>query len=75
MCMCYRPPVIEVDKTCPECGFKNESGATLCAECGAKLAAFSLPTSAPGAPSAPIAPGKPGSAAAAPTPPTVPKRV
>lgn len=71
--MCYRPPNLDVDKTCPECGHKNEQEATACSKCGADLATFSLPTTAPGAPTAPTAPGKPGSAESTSKPPTAPK--
>jgi DNA-directed RNA polymerase subunit RPC12/RpoP len=36
--MCFRPPVAGTkENKCPKCGKVNESVATVCADCGAKL--------------------------------------
>jgi DNA-directed RNA polymerase subunit RPC12/RpoP len=73
--MCFRPPTVEAEKTCPECGEKALPSATACAKCGAELQADTLapgtapqtqmpsPTGKPGLPNIPNAPSAPSAPA------------
>ena len=50
--MCFRPAAASTGKVaCPMCGFENDLGAAVCAECGFAAASPSMP-GAPGAPGA-----------------------
>ncbi len=73
--MCFRPAAVEIKKNCAECGAENESSATVCVECGAKLPESLFGGGVPGAPGVPGTPGRPGipGAPAAPGAPGTPK--
>lgn len=75
--MCFRPPTISANRTCPSCGEVCTDGTALrCPSCGTELPkSIAAETSAPGtakiAPSgAPTAPGIPGKPKAPGQPPT-----
>lgn len=63
--MCFRPPSVEADKTCPACGATNSADAAVCEQCGEALPEAAVPAvpgvpTAPGVPKAPGAPAAPG---------------
>lgn len=68
--MCFRPPEINIKKTCTDCGLENPFEAQKCMKCGAELPSevSGMPAGVPGAPPMPGAPSAPGAPAMPPVP-------
>lgn len=72
--MCFRPTEISLPRKCAKCGTLNDSGATVCKECGEAIPEKGGPGFSGGAPGSPAAPNRPA-APGAPSAPGAPKGV